>query len=71
MQKNVNKEDWITMFREAGLSDEEMKKWHRLFEARHPEGHNDFLAWLGIPPDEINRIRANSRRIQDLYTKRV
>ena len=61
MQSNINKEDWIAMFREVGLSDEAMKKWHRLFETRHPEGHNDFLVWLGIPSDEINKIRANSR----------
>ena len=61
MQSNVNKEDWIAMFREVGLSDEAMKKWHHLFETRHPEGHKDFLIWLGIPSDEINKIRANSR----------
>jgi hypothetical protein len=49
------------MFREVGLTDEAMKKWHKLFETRHPEGHKDFLTWLGISSDEINTIRANSR----------
>ena len=61
MQGNVNKEEWVVMFQEVGLSDEAMKKWHHLFETRHPEGHEDFLKWLGIPAGEINKIRANSR----------
>ena len=61
MQGNVNKEDWVAMFREIGLSDGVMKKWHQLFETRHPDGHEGFLNWLGISSDEINRIRANSR----------
>lgn len=61
MQDNVNKEDWVAMFREVGLSDEVMEKWHHLLETRHPEGHEGFLNWLGIPSDEINNIRANSR----------
>jgi len=61
MQSNVTKEDWIAMFREVGLSDEAMERWHHLFENRHPEGHKDFLNWLEIPSDEINKIRANSR----------
>lgn len=61
MQKKVTKEDWVAMFREIGLSEDAMMKWHRLFETRHPEGHADFLSWLGIPLDEISRIRAESR----------
>lgn len=61
MQGKVNKEEWIAMFREVGLSDEAMKKWHHLFETRHPDGHEGFLNWLGISSDEINKIRANSR----------
>jgi hypothetical protein len=61
MQNNVSKDDWVAMFREIGLTDDAMMKWHRLFETRHPEGHADFLAWLGIAPDEIASIRANSR----------
>lgn len=61
MQGNINKAEWITMFREIGLSDEAMKKWHHLFETRHPEGHESFLNWLGISSDEINMLRSNSR----------
>lgn len=57
MQNKVNKEDWVAMFKEVGLDEETMKKWHQLFESRHPDGHADFLAWLGIPADEIDTIR--------------
>lgn len=58
MQSRVNKNDWIAMFKEVGMDEGAMKKWHRLFEARHPEGHADFLKWLGLPPDEIARVRS-------------
>lgn len=61
MQSNVSKDDWVAMFREIGLTEETMLQWHRLFETRHPEGHEDFLTWLGISPDEIATIRENSR----------
>lgn len=57
MQKHVNKEDWVAMFKEIGLNDETMTKWHQLFEARHPEGHTDFLNWLGLSSDEISKVR--------------
>ena len=61
MDNNVSKEAWVAMFREIGLSDEEMTQWHRLFEARHPEGHGGFLAWLGLAPAEVDDIRKKSR----------
>ena len=57
MQRNVNKEDWIAMFREIGLNDETMTRWHQLFEKRHPEGHADFLKWLGLSSSEIAKVR--------------
>ena len=61
MQHTVTKEEWVAMFRETGLDDDAMQKWHRLFETRHPEAHQDFLTWLGIPDDDIAAIRARSR----------
>ena len=57
MQRNMNKEDWVAMFREIGLSDEAMTKWHQLFEERHPEDHGDFLNWLGLSSSEITKAR--------------
>ena len=61
MQNKVSKDQWVDMFREIGLTDDAMMKWHRLFESRHPEGHESFLAWLSLPSDEIAGIRAKSR----------
>lgn len=61
MNKKVNKENWVAMFREIGLSDDQMARWHQLFDTRHPEGHEDFLVWLGISSDEIADIRSSSK----------
>jgi len=61
MQNNVSKVEWVAMFREIGLTEDAMMKWHHLFETRHPDGHEAFLEWLGISPDEIAGIRTNSR----------
>ena len=60
MQNKMDKDDWVSMFREVGMSDEAMMKWHRVFEARHPEGHEAFLVWLGVSSDEIAKIRSNA-----------
>ena len=54
----MNKEKWVRLFREIGLDEETMTLWHRKFEASCPEGHQSFLEWLNIAPDEISRIRA-------------
>ena len=61
MQKQVNVDQWVAMFKEIGLDEETMMKWHRIFESRHPEAHLGFLEWLGLPSEEIERIRSNSR----------
>lgn len=61
MNKQVNVKDWVAMFREIGLDDAKMQQWHSLFEARHPAAHQDFLGWLGLKTDEIDRIRARSK----------
>lgn len=61
MSSNVSKNEWVDMFREIGLTDESMMNWHRVFESRHPEAHEAFLQWLGIPADEIVEIRGRSR----------
>ena len=57
MQHAVSKADWIAMFRDIGMTDDQMSQWHKLFETRHPNGHAAFLAWLGLSADEIADIR--------------
>jgi len=54
----MNKEKWVSLFREIGLDEATMVRWHQAFETRFPEGHRSFLEWLHIPEDEIERIRA-------------
>ncbi|MFZ2447849.1 MAG: hypothetical protein WAW37_15950 [Syntrophobacteraceae bacterium] len=61
MQKQVDVEKWVAMFREIGLDDATMMKWHRVFEARHPEAHRSFLEWLGLSSEEIEGIRSKSK----------
>ena len=61
MSKQVSVNEWTAMFREIGLDHAQMEQWHKLFESRHPAGHQSFLEWLGLPPEEVDRIRAVSR----------
>lgn len=61
MQNQVHVEEWTAMFREIGLDEETMMKWHRIFESRHPEAHESFLQWLGLPSERIAEIRSKSR----------
>ena len=61
MKNQIDVNDWTAMFREIGLDHAQMEQWHRLFESRHPAAHQSFLEWLGLPPKEIDRIRAASK----------
>jgi len=61
MKNQVNVDEWVAMFRETGLDQTQMEKWHKVFEARHPEAHQSFLEWLGVKPADIARIRAKSK----------
>jgi hypothetical protein len=54
----MDKEKWVLLFKEIGLDEATMVKWHQAFETRHPNGHQSFLEWLRIPGNEISRIRA-------------
>lgn len=57
----LNVEQWKEMFREIGLTETDMLKWHRLFEAKHPQAHQTFLEWLGIDAATISLIREKSK----------
>ncbi len=58
---SVNKKLWVEMLRAAGMDQNAMNRWHAEFERRAPDGHNEFLLSLGIPPDEAAKIRRLSR----------
>ncbi len=57
-KESMNKEKWVLLFREIGLDEATMTRWHRAFETRFPDGHQSFLEWLSIDEKEIRRIRA-------------
>jgi len=61
---DIDKQVWVEMFEAAGLSEEEMHRWHVEFERRAPGAHNAFLQWLGIPEREVLEIRFLSRPIE-------
>jgi crotonobetainyl-CoA:carnitine CoA-transferase CaiB-like acyl-CoA transferase len=61
MQNRVNVKEWVAMFEEIGLNHAQMERWHKVFETRHPAAHQTFLEWLGIKPEDIDRIRSESR----------
>ncbi|PKN38964.1 MAG: hypothetical protein CVU62_01835 [Deltaproteobacteria bacterium HGW-Deltaproteobacteria-2] len=54
----VTVEQWVELFREIGLKDADMKKWHCLFEEKNPQGHQNFLEWLGLDAKRIKEVRS-------------
>lgn len=61
MSNGITKKEWISLFREIGLDDAAMSRWHQLFEKRHPQSHEAFLRWLGLSDGEVQDVRQNSR----------
>lgn len=61
MQKSIGVKEWKDLFRGIGIDEAGMEKWHRSFEAKHPEDHQSFLEWLGVPEKDIQTIRSKSR----------
>lgn len=54
----MSKERWSQIMRASGMSEEDMRNWHRQFESMEPEAHQAFLESLNIEPGEIARIRS-------------
>lgn len=48
---------FVDALKRAGLSKEDMERFHKAFEASSPEAHADFLALLGFKPEEIESLR--------------
>ena len=59
--KMVTKQKWVEVMRNAGLTEEQMRRWHMEFEKAAPDEHQEFLEFLHIPADEVARIRTWSR----------
>lgn len=54
----VDKAMWVSLLRAAGMDEAAMLRWHREFERRAPQAHEEFLVSIGIGPEERARIRA-------------
>ena len=61
MGSKMTVKEFAQMFREIGLDEAAMHKWHALFEQRHPESHQSFLEWLGLSATQIEQVRVHSR----------
>ena len=59
--KTMNKDQWVKILSDSGMSDEDMMNWHKSFEASLPEAHTDFLESLGISKSEIRKIKKMSK----------
>jgi DNA-binding transcriptional MerR regulator len=54
----MDKVTWVTLLRASGFTEADMDRWHIAFEASAPDRHQQFLAFLGLSPEEVARIRA-------------
>jgi DNA-binding transcriptional MerR regulator len=57
----VSADSFEGLFKEKGLDDAAMHRWHVVFERQNPEGHRAFLLSLGLSEGEIERIQRDSR----------
>jgi hypothetical protein len=60
--KNITKDQFVALLNEIGVSDSQKQRLHALFEQRHPDAHQSFLEFLGLPSSSIQEIRGSSRK---------
>ena len=60
--KTITKDQFVAVLNAADITDTQKKKLHAAFEQQHPEAHQDFLEYLGVPAEQIAKIRAASRQ---------
>jgi len=58
----LTKDQFVSVLEAAGINTAQREKLHEAFERLQPEGHQQFLAWLGLPAETIAKIRTLSRR---------
>jgi len=56
----MDKATWVALLRASGFTEADMDCWHGAFERTAPDRHQRFLAFLGIPPEEISGIRSQA-----------
>jgi hypothetical protein len=60
--KTITKDQFVALLDGAGITDAQKHRLHALFEQKHPEEHQGFLEYLGVPAPAIREIRDRSRR---------
>ena len=60
--KKITKDQFVALLNEVGVSDSQKQRLHALFEQRHPDAHQSFLEFLGLPVAAIKEIRDRSRQ---------
>jgi len=58
--KNITKDQFVGLLKDAGITEAQMAAMHQLFEKRHPAQHQSFLEYLGISASEVAEIRGSS-----------
>jgi hypothetical protein len=57
----ATKDQFVALLRDSGITDAQMRSLHRLFEQRHPAGHEAFLRALHLDEAAVQEIRQKSR----------
>jgi DNA-binding transcriptional MerR regulator len=60
--KLCHREVFVKALRDAGLGEEEMRRFHEALERAEPTAHHDFLALLGFDESQIAQIRKSAKR---------
>jgi hypothetical protein len=60
--KKITKDQFVALLDGAGITQEQKCSLHALFEQRHPDAHQGFLEYLGLPAGKIQEIRAAARQ---------
>nr|WP_321513021.1 MerR family transcriptional regulator [uncultured Pseudodesulfovibrio sp.] len=66
-QQVMDMATWVSLLRDAGFSENDMRHWHVQFEKSAPDRHADFLRRLHIPEGEISAIRAMAAAPQQIF----
>jgi len=53
----IKKETWVALLYSVGFDEVTSEKWHMEFEKLSPKEHQSFLEALGLPTEEISRMR--------------
>lgn len=62
-RKVMTKEKWVSIMKASGFTEDDMHRWHAEFERSAPADHQEFLAFLHVPSEEIRSIREWSHKL--------